>query len=266
MINPRVYGRAPFRVVLLHGGPGAHGEMEPVARELEGDHGVLEPLQTERSLAGQVAELRRLLIAHADPPVDLIGFSWGAWLGYVLAAHEPTLVAKLILIGSGPYHEEYVARIEEARLARLDPQEQAAYRAAIATLAGSATEGKPAALARLGELAAKTDSVAPIAASRRAAQAPHGGGNPFHAALEEAQALRRSGALLELAGQIESPVVAIHGDADPHPADGVAVPLGGRIARFRMILLERCGHKPWIEQGAREAFYRVLRQEIDRAP
>jgi len=31
--NLRQYGNAPFSVAVIHGGPGASGEMAPVARE-----------------------------------------------------------------------------------------------------------------------------------------------------------------------------------------------------------------------------------------
>jgi hypothetical protein len=34
MKNLRIYGKAPFNVAVIHGGPGAVGEMAPVAREL----------------------------------------------------------------------------------------------------------------------------------------------------------------------------------------------------------------------------------------
>ena len=46
MKNPRLYGSAPFNIAVIHGGPGAPGEMAPVARELSSLRGVLEPLQT----------------------------------------------------------------------------------------------------------------------------------------------------------------------------------------------------------------------------
>jgi len=78
--NYRTYGSAPYAVAVVHGGPGAAGEMAPVAQELARGRGVLEPLQTATSLAGQVDELRVTLESHAVPPVVLIGFSWGAWL------------------------------------------------------------------------------------------------------------------------------------------------------------------------------------------
>ncbi|MHA2061833.1 MAG: alpha/beta fold hydrolase, partial [Candidatus Sifarchaeia archaeon] len=34
MKNLRIYGNKPFNIAVLHGGPGAPGEMAPVAREL----------------------------------------------------------------------------------------------------------------------------------------------------------------------------------------------------------------------------------------
>ena len=60
--NLRRYGKAPFNVAVIHGGPGAVGEMAPVARELASGWGVLEPLQTATSLEGQIEELRAVLV------------------------------------------------------------------------------------------------------------------------------------------------------------------------------------------------------------
>ena len=62
MENPKLYGAAPFKLAVIHGGPGAVGAMAPVAQELSCHGGVLEPLQTELTLQGQVQELRDLLI------------------------------------------------------------------------------------------------------------------------------------------------------------------------------------------------------------
>jgi len=40
----RKYGKEPFSIAVIHGGPGAGGEMAPVARELSSHWGVLEPI------------------------------------------------------------------------------------------------------------------------------------------------------------------------------------------------------------------------------
>ena len=62
----RTYGHPATSVAVIHGGPGAAGEMTPVARELSADRGVLEPLQTAATLRGQIDELRAGLEAHGD--------------------------------------------------------------------------------------------------------------------------------------------------------------------------------------------------------
>jgi pimeloyl-ACP methyl ester carboxylesterase len=78
----------------------------------------------------------------------------------------------------------------------------------------------------------------------------------------QAAELRRNGKLLGLAGKIQCPVVAIHGDYDPHPAEGVSKPLAKIIPDFRLVLLKNCGHKPWIERQAKDRFYEVIREEL----
>ena len=70
--NFKTYGPMPRDVAVVHGGPGAAGEMAPVARELASYSGVIEPLQTATTLAGQVDELKTVLQEEADPPLTVI--------------------------------------------------------------------------------------------------------------------------------------------------------------------------------------------------
>lgn len=70
----RKWGHGPYSLAVIHGGPGAPGEVEPVARELSALKGVLEPFQTETTLEGQVQELRSVLLEHGKTPVTLVGF------------------------------------------------------------------------------------------------------------------------------------------------------------------------------------------------
>jgi len=65
---------------------------------------------------------------------------------------------------------------------------------------------------------------------------------------------------LELGKKIRCPVIAIHGDYDPHPYEGVKTPLSHILRDFRFILLEHCGHRPWVERAARDRFYKVLKK------
>jgi pimeloyl-ACP methyl ester carboxylesterase len=262
MNTVRTYGKLPFGVGVIHGGPGAGGEMAPVARELAARRGVLEPIQTAASLEGQVEELRRVLETSGDPPVTLIGFSWGAWLSFIVAARYPALVNKLILVASGPYEEHYVAGLQETRLSRLSPAERAEFQDTINALRSPASEDRDALLVRLGALAAKADAYDPVAGGARESDLVGARGEIFQGVWEDAAQLRRSGELLELGRSIRCPVVAIHGDYDPHPAEGVQKPLARVLDRFRFVLLENCGHRPWAERQARDAFYRVLEEEL----
>jgi pimeloyl-ACP methyl ester carboxylesterase len=265
MISLRVYGNQPYAVALIHGGPGATGEMEPVARELATDFGILEPIQTKTTVDGQVEELKTTLEENTHQPVVLIGFSWGAWLSYIVTAKYPKLVKKLILVGSGPYEPHYLSQIGETRLSRLTQAEQEEYEVIITLLNDPDGEGKSEKFTRLGQLAAKTDrfDAADIPYTRPDLGAA--AGNQFHGVLKEAQEMRSDGSLLEFANQIQCPVVAIHGDYDPHPAAGVQKPLSARLDDFRFIMLANCGHNPWIERQAKDKFYETLRKEIDVA-
>lgn len=247
----RTWGVAPHRVVLLHGGPGAPGEMEPVARRLSLSRGVLEPFQTARSIDGQVSDLRAQL---CDLPVTLVGFSWGAWLAVILAARHPEAVRKLILIGAGAFEQCYTVSLRETRMSRLGEGERAEWEALLGRRPPSTAE-----LARIGELAAKTDLFDPLPDTTEVTL----DGEVYSAVWEEAAELRRSGALLKLALSLTCPVIAIHGAYDPSPAAGVRDPLAPLRDRFRMHVLPVCGHKPWVERQAREAFYSLLESEVD---
>jgi pimeloyl-ACP methyl ester carboxylesterase len=268
MQNPRKYGKPPFRVAVVHGGPGAAGEMEPVAQELSIRVGVLEPLQTASSVQGQIAEFKIILEKFSNPPVILIGFSWGAWLSFMLAAEHPGLVKKLILVGSGPFEEKYASEILPNRLSRLDGNDcNEAMRIFKILDEDNDAEQRDNALARMGELLGKIDAFDPIydeSATNGSNRSPplKCDAEIFRRVWTEAAAMRQNGQLLALGKKINCPVVAIHGSWDPHPAAGVKEPLQNILSDFRFILLDECGHKPWIERKARHRYYSILKDEM----
>ncbi len=263
MPNFRKYGRPPFTVAVLHGGPGAPGEMAPVARGLTALCGVLEPLQTARSVDGQVQELYAVLHEHVALPVILIGWSWGALLGFIFAAEHPRDVSKLILISSPPFEEKYAAQIMPTRLSRLGEVDRAEAISLMKRLEDPTVKDADKILARFGRVISKADSYDPL---------PHDDemlefqSDVYKAVWKEAAEMRSSGRLLELGKKISCPVVAIHGDFDPHPYRGVEEPLSQTIKNFRFILLENCGHQPWYEKKARDRFFAILKPEITALP
>jgi pimeloyl-ACP methyl ester carboxylesterase len=233
--------------------------MALVATELSSICGVLEPLQTADSVEGQTQELRTVLSGNAQLPAVLIGHSWGAWLAFMVAARYPEIARKLILVSSGPFEDKYVPLIAETRLARLNPAQREELENAQSKLDDPQSPARDSALARIGELMSFADAYDPLPDKGDSLDVD---ARIFNKVWTQAAALRKSGKLIAMAESIRCPVVAIHGDCDPHPADGVRIPLSRYISDFRFVLLERCGHQPWMERQARDRFFDILKREI----
>jgi pimeloyl-ACP methyl ester carboxylesterase len=259
MNNLRIYGNSPFNVAVIHGGPGAAGGMAPLALQLSLDRGVLEPLQTATSIDGQVEELNDVLKMNGNLPVTLIGFSWGAWLSFIFAAKYPKVVKKLVLIGTPPFEEKYADKIQEIRLNRLDAKDRAEIESLFQVFYNPAAEDKTGVFKRIGVLFSKADALDPIT---REPEKIDLNIDIFQRVWTEAAELRKNGKLLEFGKQIHCPVIEIHGDYDPHPPEGVQKPLSAILEISRFILLENCGHKPWIERQAEDKFYKILNEEL----
>jgi len=259
MINPREYGSPPFIVVVIHGGPGAAGQMRPVAQELSQFYGTLEPLQTSMSLEGQINELHSLLKKHETKPMTLIGHSWGAWLVFLYASQYPSSVNKIILVSSGPFEEHYAAQIMTTRLNRLNEKEKIQFKMLIDGLKNPYEQDKTKFFTDLGRLFFKTDSFNSLQHTDEEIDYRY---DIFEGVWSEAEKLRRNGTLLEMGKQICCPVVAIHGDYDPHPATGIEEPLSRIVKDFRFILLKKCGHYPWMERDAKNKFYKIIYYEL----
>lgn len=261
MDNLRIYGTSPYRTAVIHGGPGAAGEMAPVARELSSRFGILEPLQTAKSVQGQINELAEVLKARAEGPATLIGHSWGAWLVYMLAAKQPELVQKIILVGAGPFEDKYVAQMHEVRMNRLTPAEKNDIETLTRRIEDPAITPaeKNTLFSRFGSLFSKTDTYAPIDEPGESVDCQV---DIYNNVWPEAAAIRTSGKLLEMGRLIRCPVIAIHGDYDPHPAAGIEKPLAKVLKDFKFIELKICGHTPWMERYAHDSFYEIITAQL----
>lgn len=263
MKNYRTYGKAPYTVAVIHGGPGAAGEMAAVAREISRLHGVIEPLQTAKTLTGQVTELKKVLIDQGDLPVILVGHSWGAILSFIVAANYPALVKKLILVSSGVFDDTYAAAIMNTRSDRLSHEDRIVLDSLVTKLNDPEYREKNRIFAEFGTMIDRADSFDPLMHKSEGIEYRY---DIYDTVWKQVQELRTDGGLVALGTHIHCPVVAIHGDYDPHPADGVKIPLSRVIKNFRFILLENCGHRPWLERTARDRFYAILNEESGQGP
>ena len=261
-MNLRLYGKEPFIIAVVRGGPGAPGSVAPVAKEMSQYFGVLEPLQTKTTVKGQVDELFNELSVYASFPITLIGHSWGAWLSVIFTNKYPDSINKLILVGSGPFEEKYVDDLDNTRKNRLTKKESEEYVSALKRLNNPNITIKNKQIARLGQLAAKTDNYCVVESAIEFMDEISADVSTYQSVWAEAAAMRKSGELLAIASKIKCPVVAIHGDYDPHPQEGVKMPLEENLKDFRFIMLNNCGHSPWKEKYAKAEFFGILKNEL----
>lgn len=235
--------------------------MRPVAEQLSSDFGVIEPLQTANTVQGQIDELRQTIEEYAGMPVVLAGWSWGAWLSYLLAAQQPELVRKLILISSGPFEPSYAEGIMKTRLSRMSEKERQRVEEIKSLLQRGGASSSV--FEEFGAIIDRADSYHPIVhEDADDLDLSEFGPDTYAKIWPEADAMRMVGRLIEAGKKIVCPVTAIHGDYDPHPAAGVSKPLSKSLSDFKFVLLKHCGHHPWYEKEAVEEFYRLLRQEL----
>jgi len=253
------YGNPPYSVVLVHGGPGASGTMEGMAKKICSQKGVIEAIQTRYNIDSLLVELKGIVSLHSHPPLTLIGHSWGAWLSILFVSKYPEQVKKLILVAAAPMEEKYASEIMKTRLERLDDDEKEVLSRLMKKIRTAPQNRKDATFKEIAAIMRKTDAFQPESTSYRNATFEY---NIYESVWTEAERMRSSGELLQHAGKVDCPVLAIHGVYDPHPYSGVKVPLEKVIKDFRFCLLEKCGHEPWNEIAAKNSFYDLLEKEL----
>jgi len=259
MKNLRKYGNPPFNIAVIHGGPGARGEMAPLAKELSTLYGVLEPLQTKTSLDEEIKELLLILKKNGNNPMILIGHSWGALFSYIFAERYPLLVKKIILIGSGCFEEKYSKNIMKTRLDRLNEREKTEISSLMEILKDPTIEDKNVILTRFGKLISKADSYNPMHYDNKELECNF---QIYQGLWKDTEKIRHKGRLLNLGKHIQCSVVAIHGKYDPHPCECIEESLSNVLKDFRFIILDKCGHYPWMEKNAKDKFYNLLKKEL----
>ena len=107
----REYGIPPYKVIVLHGGPGAPGCAAGLCRILEEDIDVLKHLQKACTIDGFMDEILYLIRIYALSQIILAGHSFGAWLALLFADKYHLLVSRAIIIGCGPLKAKYLPEI-----------------------------------------------------------------------------------------------------------------------------------------------------------
>lgn len=259
LVNPRLHGRPPYIVAVIHGGPGAAGDLNLLAHILSNKYGVIEPLQTKDTIQQQISELDALISAFAENPITLLGHSWGAWLSLLYTTYHSMNIKKLILVSSGPFTKNYAQQISKTRIHRLTTQEKIQLNTLENALTTDYSAIKEQFFIKLANLMKKTDSYELIHHQNTHIIFNY----HIHKTIwSEAEQLRQQGELINNLHKIRCPVIAIHGDYDPHPYQSIKETLSSNITDFKFILLKNCGHYPWYEKHARHEFFEILDHEL----
>lgn len=246
------------RLVLLHGGPGAHLDyLLPQMLELARHRDVL--LYDQRgggrsktddrspiTWQTHVQDLAAVLAELHDGPLTLVGYSWGAMLAMLYAIEAAAgrvapLPTRLVLISPAPINRSWRAQFEAEFSRRQTGETVAAMRAALQ--ASGLRETDPDAykqrsfeLSVAGYFAdpSRVHDLTPFRVTGRVQQSTWESLGDF----DLQDALRT----------LHIPALVVHGRQDPIPLESAQA--CARALGAEGVWLEDCGHVPYVEQAA----------------
>jgi proline iminopeptidase len=264
-------------LLMLHGGPGAsHEYLLPQMLELAKEHrlvtydqrgGGRSRYDDDREAIGwteQVADVARVAVELGIEPLTIVGYSWGGLLGilYAIEANAGRVLpapSRLALIDPAPINRKYREVFEQEFAARQASPEIAALRSELAK-SGLRERDPEAFKQRQFELSVAGYFADPLCARDL---------TPFRVTGRVQQSIWASlgdyDLLPELGGLHLSSFV-VHGRQDPIPlASSQAV---ARALGVTCIVLEDCGHVPYVEQPAQlfPALLAYLREPVTPHP
>jgi pimeloyl-ACP methyl ester carboxylesterase len=244
------------------------GSMAPVARGLAGRFRVLEPWQRrsggpQLTVTRHVADLHHLVQSRCEGQHPaLVGHSWGAMLALAYAAVHPDEAGPLVLVGCGTFDPVARARMQAIREARMD----GALREEMARLDReiSDPDQRLCALGRLMmavdsyDLAETGEGVADLDATEICDAAAVCDAVAHRETWEDMLRLQETGVYPALFAAIRSPVLMVHGAADPHPGPMIRDGLTPYLPQLEYRQWARCGHYPWLERAVGDQFFALV--------
>ncbi|NUQ19415.1 MAG: alpha/beta fold hydrolase [Gemmatimonadaceae bacterium] len=244
-------------LLVLHGGPGAsHDYLLPQMLELARDHELTfyDQRGGGRSRTDDpapitwrthVADLDAVIAEMGLEPPTIVGYSWGGLLALLhaseRAANGLALPAALALIDPAPLTRQYRAEFEAEFARRQNGPRIQAMRGALAA-SGLRERDPDAYRQRAFEL-----SVAGYFADPEEARDL----TPFRVVGRVQQSVWESLGdydLVDSLGGLKVPALFVHGREDPIPL--LSSERGARAMDAPLVVIERCGHVPYVEQPA----------------
>ena len=241
------------RLLLLHGGPGAHHDyLLPQMLHLAERYDVL--LYDQRGggrsktddpapVTAQVMvdDLVAVVAEFGLEPLSLVGYSWGAMLAILAAADGRVQPARMVLLDPAPLTRQWREQFEAEFSARMRGPAVTRLREELTT--SGLKERDPAAYRqRAFELSVAGYFAHPERANDL---------TPFRVMGKVQQSVWASLGDYDLTAQlalVQVPALVVHGRQDPIPlaSSGAAA----RALGAEFVVLEECGHVPYVEQPA----------------
>lgn len=268
-LRARRYGARGTLAIVLHGGPGAPGSAAALARGLAGSFRVIEPWQRPSgsvplTVLQHVQDLRELVVASRGAartdciaPV-LIGESWGAMLALAYAAHYPHELGPLVLVSCGTFDTVARDSLQRTVSERMSPELRRRWQRLELELPDPAER-----LTQQHLLTSSLYSHAPCA--RPETELMEKLDVPAHQETwQDMLRLQAEGTYPAAFASIKTPVLMLHGAADPHPGSMIRSSLLPVLPQLEYRQWERCGHWPWLEPEIRDEFFAVLYEWLGR--
>lgn len=260
MIRVRRYGMTGPWVIVLHGGPAAVGDVAPVARGLCSEFRVLEPWQRGSSqvpltVARHVKDLHEVIERECTSPRPaLVGHSWGAMLALAYAAAHPRDVGPVVLIGCGTFDSAARRRLWQI----LDERTDRALRRKLDALRSHYPDLHQR-LEKRFELTRGLYAYDPLPDEVDLAKPARFDVQAHIETWEDMMRLQENGVYPAAFSRITSPVLMLHGADDPHPGPLIRTGLMPVLPQLEYHEWPCCGHTPWLERRACQAFFDYLR-------
>jgi pimeloyl-ACP methyl ester carboxylesterase len=258
-LRTRTYGETGPKVVVLHGGPAAVGEAEPVARGLSKMFRVFEPFQRGSgskllTVATHVEDLHKLVQSISDyNRPSIVGESWGAMLALAYGSSHPMNISALVLIGCGTFDKDSRTKLEETVESRLDEKSKQR----LHSLAAAYPDANDR-LEAIRELTQRAYTYDPIPNNEQMELTEPFDIRAYRETWNDMLRLQEEGVYPRAFSAIKAPVLMLHGAYDPHPGRMIFETLKAHLPQLEFHELPNCGHSPWKERHARKEFFMVM--------
>lgn len=261
----RHHGDSGPLVLVLHGGPAAVGDVALVAKGISGSFRAVEPWQRGSggpplTVARHIADMHELATdLGGDIPVAIVGHSWGAMLALCYAAEHPGKAGPIVLVGCGAFDQASRDKMQATIEERMDDD----VRDRIRELSKEANDPADQFIQAF-KLTRHIFDYDPVSEYAEKEECEPFDLKAHHETWSDMRRLQDGGIYPDAFTNIESPVLMIHGEYDPHPGRMIRDSLLPYLPQLEYHELERCGHSPWIEKSARELFFSGICEWLER--